>query len=188
MDADAPTDRELPDALVDGRWTGEDPIEAIVGELLREREDTLATAESLTGGLIGSTITDVPGSSDYFDRGFVTYAYDAKRQELAVPREALDAHGAVSRPVAEAMARGTRDRADTTWGLSATGIAGPGGGRDGKPVGLVYVGVAYAAEWGTEESFVEAVRFRFDGDRTAVKHKSVDSALAVLLAAVRELR
>ncbi|WP_096389259.1 CinA family protein [Halopenitus persicus] len=176
--------QDVPDALVDGRWTGEEPIEAIVGDVLRDRDETLATAESLTGGLIGSTVTDVPGSSDYFDRGFVTYAYDAKRAELAVPREALDAHGAVSEPVAEAMARGARDRADTSWGLSATGVAGPGGGRDEKPVGLVYVGVAYAAPWGTEASFVRSRRFTFDGDRAAIKRKSVESALATLAATI----
>ncbi|MFC6614056.1 CinA family protein [Halopenitus salinus] len=185
-EADASAGAILPDRLVDGRWTGEEPIEALVGELLRERDETLATAESLTGGLIGSAITDVPGSSDYFDRGFVTYAYDAKRQELSVPREALDAHGAVSEPVAKAMARGARDRSDTTWGVSATGIAGPGGGRDGKPVGLVYVGVAYAAPWGTGESYVRAHRFVLDGDRDAVKRRTVDSALAVLYGALRE--
>ncbi|MFA9517727.1 CinA family protein [Halopenitus sp. H-Gu1] len=175
----------LPEPLVDGRWTGEEPIEAIVGELLREREETIATAESLTGGLIGSTITDVPGSSDYFDRGFVTYAYDAKREELAVPREILDAHGSVSESVAEAMARGARDRSDTTWGVSSTGIAGPGGGREGKPVGLVYVGVAYAAPWGSEASYARARRFVFDGDRDAVKRRTVDSTLALLYAALQ---
>jgi nicotinamide-nucleotide amidase len=185
-EVDASVEAVLPDRLVDGRWTGEEPIEALVGELLRERDETLATAESLTGGLIGSAITDVPGSSDYFDRGFVTYAYDAKRRELSVPREALDAHGAVSEPVAKAMARGARDRSDTTWGVSATGIAGPGGGRDGKPVGLVYVGVAYAAPWGTERSYVRAHRFVLDGDRDAVKRRTVDSALAALYGTLRE--
>lgn len=151
-----------------------------LGERLRTRGDTLAVAESLTGGLVGSTITDVPGSSAYFDRSVVTYAYGAKRQALAVPREELDDHGAVSAPVAAAMARGVRDTADTSWGLSTTGIAGPDGGTADKPVGLVFVGVAYAAGWGTGDSFVRTERFEFDGDRIAVKRQSVAAALDLL--------
>ncbi|MWV63893.1 nicotinamide-nucleotide amidohydrolase family protein [Halorubrum sp. JWXQ-INN 858] len=163
----------------------DDPPEVAVGEALAKRGETLATAESLTGGRIGSRITDVPGASRYFDRGFVTYAYDAKRAELGVDRETLDAHGAVSAPVARRMAAGARDRADTTWGVSATGIAGPGGGDRDKPVGLVYVGVAYAAPWGSEESFTRSERYLLDGDRDAVKAGSVDRALTELLASIR---
>ncbi len=159
----------------------------ILGELLADREETLATAESLTGGLVGSTVTDVPGSSAYFDRGYVTYAYDAKREELGVARETLDEHGAVSGPVAREMAAGARDHADTTWGVSTTGIAGPGGGTPEKPVGLAYVGVAYAAPWGTEGSFTRSVRAEFSGDRDAVKRASVERALDELVRTVREL-
>ncbi|XVH31611.1 CinA family protein [Haloferacaceae archaeon DSL9] len=155
-------------------------IEARVGERLRDRGETVAVAESLTGGLVCSLLTDVPGSSDYFDRGLVTYAYDAKRAELAVPRELLDERGAVSPEVAEAMARGVRDIADTTWGVSTTGIAGPGGGSDEKPVGLVYTGVAYAAPWGTTDSFVRVEKHRFDGDRKAVKRRAAECALGLL--------
>ncbi|WP_459882906.1 CinA family protein [Halorubrum gandharaense] len=168
-------------------WVGGESPEAVVGNLLSDRDETLATAESLTGGLIGSRLTDVPGSSDYFDRGYVTYAYDAKRGELAVSREALDAHGAVSAPVARQMAAGARDRADTDWAVAATGIAGPGGGRRGKPVGLLYVGVAYADEWGTNASFTRAERFLLDGDRATIKAKSVDCALGELVRAVRSV-
>jgi len=163
------------------------PIEGTLGDLLTEREETLATAESLTGGLVGSRVTDVPGASAYFDRGFVTYAYDAKRELLGVSREALDAEGAVSAPVAGEMAAGARDRADTTWAVATTGIAGPGGGTAEKPVGLVYVGVAHAAPWGTEESFVWTERVVLDGDRSAVKRKAVDAALDALVRAVREV-
>ncbi|RAW45516.1 CinA family protein [Halorubrum sp. 48-1-W] len=157
----------------------------MLGELLTDRGETLATAESLTGGLVGSTVTDVPGSSAYFDRGFVTYAYDAKREMLGVTREALDEHGAVSGPVAREMAAGARDHADTTWGVSTTGVAGPGGGTAEKPVGLVYVGVAYAAPWGTRDSFTRSVRAEFPGDRDAVKRASVERALAELVRAIR---
>lgn len=162
-------------------------IEDRLGEKLRDRGDTLAVAESLTGGRIADFLTNVPGSSDYFDRGFVTYAYEAKRQELGVPRELLDEHGAVSEQVARAMARGVRDVADVTWGVSATGIAGPTGGTEDKPIGLVYIGVAHAAPWGTEESFVQVDRYVFDGDRDAVKDASARQALADLLATIRSV-
>jgi len=163
------------------------PIEETLGGLLTDREETLATAESLTGGLVGSRVTDVPGASAYFDRGFVTYAYDAKRELLGVSREALDAEGAVSSPVAEQMAAGARDRADTTWAVATTGIAGPDGGTAEKPVGLVYVGVAYAAPWGTEASFVRTERLVLDGDRGAVKRKAVDAALEALVRTICEV-
>jgi nicotinamide-nucleotide amidase len=168
--------------------TTHEPIEARVGDALRTEGWTVAAAESLTGGLVGSRLTDVPGSSDYFDRAVVTYSNDAKRDALAVSREALDAHGAVSAPVAREMARGARDTADTTWSVSTTGIAGPTGGTDEKPVGLVFVGVAYAGPWGSETSFVRAERYVFDGDRHAVKEKSATQALADLLSAVEEVR
>ena len=164
-----------------------DPPETRLGELLTERGETLATAESLTGGLVGSRVTGVPGASAYFDRGYVTYSNDAKRRELGVARETLDDHGAVSGPTAREMAAGARDHADTTWGVSTTGIAGPTGGTDEKPVGLVYVGVAYAAPWGTEASFSRSVRAVFSGDREAVTRASAERALTELVRAVRDV-
>lgn len=170
------------DGPTDGR-----PPEAVVGELLTGRDETLAVAESLTGGLLGSRVTDVPGASAYFDRGYVTYAYDAKREVLGVDRRTLDEHGAVSGPVAREMAAGVRDRADTTWGVSTTGIAGPGGGTEEKPVGLVYVGVAYAAPWGTEASFSRSARATFSGDRDEVKRASAERALVELVRAIRDV-
>jgi nicotinamide-nucleotide amidase len=163
----------------------EDRVEARVGEALRGRDHTVAVAESLTGGLVCSRLTDVPGSSDYFDRGVVTYSNDAKLGALAVSRESLDAHGAVSEAVAREMAQGVRDTAGTTWGVSTTGIAGPTGGTSEKPVGLVFVGVAYAAPWGSDESFARADRYVFDGDRHAVKSQSATQALSNLLAGVQ---
>ncbi|MFC7204400.1 CinA family protein [Haloferax namakaokahaiae] len=156
------------------------PIEARVGDLLRDAGHTVAVAESCTGGLIGSLLTDVPGSSDYFDRGLVTYSYDAKRAELAVSRESLDEHGAVSEPVAREMAAGVRDVADTTWGVATTGIAGPDGGLPGKPVGTVFVGVAYAAPWGSNDSYARVERFEYDGSRTQVKEQIARGALELL--------
>jgi len=157
-----------------------------LGELLTDRDETLAVAESLTGGLVGSRVTDVPGSSAHFDRGYVTYSNDAKLETLGVTRESLDAHGAVSAPVAREMAAGARDRAGTTWAVSTTGIAGPTGGSKEKPVGLVYFGIGYAAPWGTESSFTRSVRAEFSGNRDAVKRASADRALAELLTAVRD--
>jgi nicotinamide-nucleotide amidase len=160
------------------------PIEKRVGERLRDREETLAVAESCTGGLVGSRLTDVPGSSAYFDRSLVTYANDAKQELLGVSREALDAHGAVSEPVAREMARGVRDTAGTTWGVATTGIAGPTGGTDEKPVGTVYLGVAYAGPWGTESSTASVERYEFDGSRTERKSQFAEQALSDLLAAI----
>ena len=151
-----------------------------VGDRLRGREETLAVAESCTGGLLGGALTAVPGSSDYFDSGHTVYAYDAKRRHLGVSRESLDVHGAVSDPVALEMARGVRDVADVTWGLSITGVAGPGGGTAETPVGTVYVGVAYAGPWGSESSFATARRHTFEGDRNDVRVQSVRAALESL--------
>lgn len=164
----------------------EPPIEERLGERLREVEQTVAAAESCTGGLVGSLLTDVPGSSDYFDRSIVTYAYDAKLQELAVPREHLDEHGAVSEPVARAMARGVRDTAGTDWGVSTTGVAGPTGGTEDTPVGTVFIGVAYAGAWGSGESSVEVTHRVFDGSRTEIKEQIARTALEQLHAAIEE--
>ena len=160
-----------------------DPAERL-NALLGDGDETLATAESLTGGLVGSRVTDVPGASAYFDRGFVTYTYDAKRELLGVSRESLDAHGAVSDSVVREMAAGARDRASADWAVATTGIAGPTGGTDEKPVGLVHVGVAHAAPWGTEESFVRSERAVFDGDRDAVKRGAAERALDALVRAI----
>ena len=163
------------------------PVEERIGDALRDADQTVAVAESCTGGLVGSMLTDVPGSSDYFDRGLVTYSYDAKLQHVGVAREALDEHGAVSEPVARQMARGVRDAAGTTWGVATTGIAGPTGGSDEKPVGTVFVGVAYAADWGTQESYAAVSRYEFDGDRREIKERIARRALEDVLAEVESV-
>ncbi|ADD04702.1 CinA C-terminal domain protein [Natrialba magadii ATCC 43099] len=155
-----------------------------VADALRETGETLAVAESCTGGLIGAAITAVPGASDYFDSGLTTYAYDAKRRHLGVSREALDEHGAVSEPVAREMARGVRDVTDVTWGIATTGVAGPTGGTEDEPVGTVYIAISYAGPWGSDASFATVSRYQFDGDRADVRAKTVDQALLDLLAAV----
>ncbi|MFB6223276.1 MAG: CinA family protein [Haloarcula sp.] len=164
----------------------ERPVEERVGDLLRDADETLAVAESCTGGLVGSKITDIPGSSDYFDRSLVTYSYEAKREVLAVSRESLDAHGAVSEPVAAEMARGVRDTAGTDWAVATTGIAGPDGGTPETPVGTVYIGVAEAAPWGTNESGVTVTHYEFDGSRCEVKDKIATQALQDVETALQE--
>ncbi len=165
----------------------DDSIERRVGALLRERGNTIALAESCTGGLIGARLTAVSGASEYVDRGFVTYSYDSKRELLGVSREALDERGAVSEPVALEMARGARDVADATWGLSVTGVAGPSGGTEETPVGTVFVGIAYAAPWGSGESYATATRHEFDGDRTAIREQTVTRALSSLQSELRSV-
>lgn len=154
-----------------------EPIEIRVGEILRAADATVAVAESCTGGLVGSLITDAPGASDYFECSVVTYSYDTKRALLAVSRETLDTHGAVSEPVAREMARAVCDIADTTWGVSTTGISGPTGGSDEKPVGTVYIGVANAAPWGTGNSKTSVERYEFDGSRRERKEMFARQAM-----------
>ena len=155
-------------------------LEERIGERLRARDEMIAVAESLTGGLVCSRLTSVPGASDYVDRGIVAYSNRAKQRGLGVSREALDSDGAVSERVASEMARGVRDTAATTWGVSTTGIAGPTGGTDEKPVGLVFISVAYAGPWGTESSFARVDRHVFDGEREAVAQQSATQALRAL--------
>ncbi|HET7322757.1 MAG TPA: CinA family protein [Halococcus sp.] len=168
--------------------SADDAIETRLGDALRETDATIAVAESCTGGLVGSMLTDVPGSSAYFERSLVTYSSKAKRALLAVSRENLDAHGAVSEPIAREMARGARDTADTTWGVATTGIAGPDGGTDEKPVGTVYIGVAYAAPWGTGDSMTTAEHHVFEGTRSEIKAKIARRALTAVLEALDERR
>ena len=160
-----------------GEWLfaeGYETMEEVVGRLCVAQRRTLAVAESCTGGLIGHRITQVPGSSAYFDRGVICYSNKAKIEFLGVPAELIDRHGAVSAEVAAAMARGARERSGASVGLSVTGIAGPGGATTEKPVGLVYVGLH--AETG--DSITR--EFRFHGDRAAVKQRSSQAALDVL--------
>lgn len=145
-----------------------------LGRLLRERKLTVAVAESCTGGLISSRITDVAGASDYFLAGLVTYSNEAKERFLSVPKDLIVAKGAVSREVAEKMAEGVRHAAGADIGFSVTGIAGPGGGTKEKPVGTVCMGLAAG---GT----VLARQHGFDGDRSAIKRQSADEAMTFVL-------
>lgn len=150
----------------------QDTMESVVGRLLVERNMTLALAESCTGGLIGHRLTQVPGSSSYVDRGIISYSNRAKVDLLGVSPDLLARHGAVSAEVAEAMARGIRERSSVSVGLSVTGIAGPGGATDTKPVGLVYVGL----DGGPNDAFTKEFRFH-GGDRGVIKQRSSQAAL-----------
>jgi len=147
-----------------------DPLEVLVGKLLLERHATLAVAESCTGGMLGARLTTVPGSSQYFAGGFITYSNQLKRELLGVPAETLESFGAVSPETAEAMAAGARQRTGSTYAVSITGVAGPDGGTEEKPVGLVYLGIA-----GPEGTTVS--QRRFIGDRERIRVFTTQAAL-----------
>jgi len=149
------------------------PLEAVVGEMLRERTMTIAVAESCSGGLLASRLTDVAGSSDYVERGVVCYSNRAKTELAGVPESLIAAHGAVSEPVAEAMATGIRERAHTNVGVGVTGIAGPGGGSPEKPVGTVAIAVAV-------DDLIRVRTFQFLGGRDMVKFQSAQAAMNML--------
>ena len=149
---------------------GEETMEAVVGRMLAERGLTLATAESCTGGLIGARLTAVPGSSRYYRGGVVAYANEAKRDLLGVPEALLREHGAVSEPVARAMAEGARARFGADLALATTGISGPDGGTPEKPVGLVWI--AHASKQGVE---AEQMIFPFDRER----HRAITTQTAL---------
>ena len=150
--------------------TGNVTLEEVVGALLLERKLRIATAESCTGGLLAKRITDVPGASRYFERGFVTYSNQAKEQLLGVSAADLEKHGAVSAPVAGQMAQGARKVAGADIGVGITGIAGPAGGSAAKPVGTVFIGLSSSAA-------DTARTFRFVGGRAVVRERSVQAAL-----------
>lgn len=149
-----------------------------IGEALRARNERLATAESCTGGLVAAACTSVAGSSDWFERGFVTYSNEAKSESLGVPLSLIAAHGAVSEAVVRAMAEGALAHSKAQWALAVTGIAGPGGAVPGKPVGTVWLALAHRAQVRSAE------RLQFDGDRTAVREQTVQRALQQLRAAL----
>ncbi|MCC0057979.1 MAG: CinA family protein [Hyphomicrobiaceae bacterium] len=163
------TGAEVPEALT--------VLAAEVLEAARARGDLIATAESCTGGLVAAALTSVPGSSDVFDRGFVTYRNTAKSQMLGVPFWLIEKHGAVSEDVARSMAGGALTHSDATVAVAVTGVAGPGGGSAEKPVGLVH----FAA--GRRDRPMEHKRMMFgDLGRAEIRTRSVECALRMLRA------
>ena len=154
-------------------------LEMIVVNLLEKNELTISTAESCTGGLLAGRLINVPGVSDVYKEGFITYTNKAKRKTLGVNKSTLKKYGAVSEQTAKEMAVGAALAADTDISISVTGIAGPDGGTNEKPVGLVYVGVCI-------KDIVHVEEFRFSGDRANVREQTVISALGLLRKCILE--
>ncbi|MFN3876188.1 MAG: CinA family protein, partial [Flavobacteriales bacterium] len=152
---------------------GEERLEQVVGRLLKERGETLALAESCTGGYVSHLVTSVPGSSAYYIGGVVSYANAVKMEELGVPGDMLDLNGAVSQPVVERMALGVRAALRTQWSIAISGVAGPDGGTPDKPVGTVWIAVA-------GPDGVKAHLGRFPGTRELVIRRSAIAALNLL--------
>jgi PncC family amidohydrolase len=145
-----------------------------ISNMLKNQKLVIATAESCTGGLIAHTLTNISGSSEYFDRGIVTYSNRAKMELLDIPENMLKKHGAVSMEVAKTMAKSVRIKSNVDIGISTTGIAGPTGDSKEKPVGLVFIAVS------TERNTV-VKKFKFSGDRSQNKKSTCDAALDMLL-------
>jgi len=145
-----------------------------LGERLRAGHHMLVSAESCTGGWIAKTVTDIPGSSEWFDCGMVVYSYEAKQAMLGVHPQTLETHGAVSRETAIEMVSGALVHSGASIAVAVTGIAGPGGGAPDKPVGTVWIA------WKRRGGYARAEVFRFDGDREAVRRQTVAAALVGL--------
>ena len=165
----------------------EDLVHQVIQALLTHKQ-TLSFAESCTGGSLSAAITEQPGVSAIYNGSVVSYANEAKVELLGVGRESLTEHGAVSEIVAQEMAQGVRHRFHTDWGVSVTGIAGPTGGTQDKPVGTVWIGVAgpqFASSSLDPAEFVEARKYFFKGDRKQIQEQSVRAALSLLLNAIK---
>ncbi len=142
-----------------------------LGKRLLAARDRLVTAESCTGGWIAKAVTDIPGSSDWFDCGMAAYSYEAKQALLGVRPQTLETHGAVSRETVIEMVSGALVNSGASVAVAVTGIAGPGGGSEGKPVGTVWIG------WKRRGGYARAEVFHFDGDRESVRRQTVAAAL-----------
>ncbi len=173
LQADAAEIRDRLENTVFGE--ADETLESAVGRMLLDQRKTIATAESCTGGLIAKSLTDLPGSSAYFKQAFVTYSNESKTALLGVPEALITEHGAVSEPVARAMAENCRTRSGTDIALSATGIAGPTGGTPAKPIGLVYVGIA-----SKNETVVKELRLGENITRAQVRGRTVKVLLNLL--------
>jgi nicotinamide-nucleotide amidase len=177
LDKISPVEREILARLNDFYYgQGDETLEGAVARLLQKRGATLALAESCTGGLLAKRLTDMAGSSAYFTEGLVTYSNEAKERLLGVPHALILEHGAVSEPVARAMAEGTRKTSGADYGLSVTGIAGPDGGTEEKPVGLVFVGISDAGDTFAEKLDLTA----WARSRDAVRERSTNRAFDLL--------
>ena len=158
----------------------DDTLEEVIGRLLTERGETMVTAESCTAGLLAGKITDVPGASNYFKKGVITYSNESKIDDLGVPAGIIEKHGAVSSETVEAMASGIREKAAADYAIAITGIAGPDGGTDEKPVGTVFIAVASSGG-------VTSRKFLLSNDRLANRGRSVYAAMEMLRRAILEI-
>lgn len=145
-------------------------LEEEIARILLSQKQTIAVAESCTGGLIAFRLTNVPGSSAFFERGVVTYSNRSKTEMLGVPKEVIENYGAVSEQTAKVMAEGIRKQSGADLGLAATGIAGPTGGTSEKPVGTVFIALSY-------DKGTECQKHLFQGNREAIRHKTSETAL-----------
>jgi nicotinamide-nucleotide amidase len=159
--------------------SGGESLEEVVGMYLVLRRKTLAVAESCTGGLLAEQLTQVPGSSNYFLGGVICYSNELKTRLAGVPQKLIDEQGAVSKPLAQALAEGIRRRTGASLGIGITGIAGPGGGSAEKPVGLVFIALA-------DERGTQVREFRFPGDRERIRHWATQAALEIIRRRVRD--
>lgn len=170
------SDKEMLTALL-GQWVygyDDQALPALVGQLLKEHGLTIALAESCTGGLLGKMLTDIPGCSDYLQVGWVTYSNEAKIDQLDVPEQLIAEYGAVSEPVARQMAIGAGEKSGSDIAIGITGIAGPEGGTDKKPVGLVYIGV-----YAKGDCFVKECRFP-SSNRGFIRRRAAMTALNLI--------
>ncbi len=154
-----------------------------LASMLIAKDWKIALAESCTGGLVCATLTELSGSSEWFERGYITYSNEAKTECLGVPPELIESHGAVSEPVAQAMAEGAKQASGANVAISITGIAGPSGGSAEKPVGTVCFGWAIGIS--SSENRILSKTMHFDGDRSAVREQAKDYALTQLIALLR---
>ncbi|WP_305782790.1 CinA family protein [Symbioplanes lichenis] len=164
--------------MTEGKIVNEDVAAAAAVHLLVERRETVATAESLTGGLLATTFVEIPGVSAVFRGGLVVYATDLKHTLAGVPEELLDERGPVDRDVARALAQGVRERCDADWGLATTGVAGPEP-QDGKPVGMVFVAVAGATSTTVKE-------LSLSGSRAEIRHATMLEVLDLFASELRK--
>lgn len=172
-----PLAAEIRNRLGEYIWgVDEESLSSKVGTELKKRKETLAVAESCTGGFLGYRISSLPGSSEYFLGGTICYSNEAKMHDCGVAKETLERVGAVSEEVAEELARGTASHFDSDWGIGITGIAGPDGGSEEKPVGLVYIGI-----WHRNWKKSEVLRFIFNGERDQVRQRAAQNALFFML-------
>jgi nicotinamide-nucleotide amidase len=155
-------------------------VSAVLSLLKTDRNATVTTAESCTGGLLAKMLTDEPGSSDHFKQGWVTYSNLAKYERLGVPEDVINVYGAVSEPVVEKMAKAARRLAKSDYALAVSGVAGPGGGSATKPVGTVCICLAHADPADKQNSLYTTRTFQFPGDREMVRDRSAKMAMTML--------